>query len=87
MAFCRLRVSLMSLNGVAPVQPKLSTTLLHDLVGSSAVHRLISGHRDGADVQRLFAEAVYYLGHVHISGTQRYLTLTPELLREAGLAL
>jgi integrase/recombinase XerD len=24
-----------------------------------------------------------YLGHVHISGTQRYLTLTPELLREA----
>jgi hypothetical protein len=25
-----------------------------------------------------------YLGHVHIAATQRYLTMTPELLREAS---
>jgi hypothetical protein len=36
-------------------------------------------------VQRLLPHLSTYLGHVHISGTQRYLTLTPELLREAGL--
>jgi hypothetical protein len=46
---------------------------------------LISWYRDGADVQRLLPKLSTYLGHVHISGTQRYLTLTPELLREASL--
>jgi integrase/recombinase XerD len=25
-----------------------------------------------------------YLGHVHIAATQRYLTMTPELLQEAN---
>jgi len=25
-----------------------------------------------------------YLGHLHIAATQRYLTMTPELLREAS---
>ena len=58
---------------------------LHDLRHSFAVHRLISWYRDGADVQRLLPKLSTYLGHVHISGTQRYLTLTPELLREASL--
>ena len=36
-------------------------------------------------MQRLLPKLSTYLGHVHISGTQRYLTLTPELLREASL--
>jgi hypothetical protein len=26
-----------------------------------------------------------YLGHVHIGGTQRYLSMTPELLRHASV--
>jgi hypothetical protein len=25
-----------------------------------------------------------YLGHVHLAATQRYLTMTPELLQEAS---
>jgi hypothetical protein len=25
-----------------------------------------------------------YLGHIHIAGTQRYLALTPDLLRKAS---
>ena len=57
----------------------------HDLRHSFAVHRLTTWYRDGADVLRLLPKLSTYLGHVHISGTQRYLTLTPELLREAGL--
>jgi integrase/recombinase XerD len=35
-------------------------------------------------VQRLLPQLATYLGHVHIAATQRYLTLTPELLHEAS---
>jgi len=57
---------------------------LHDMRHSFAVHRLISWYRQGADVQRLLPQLATYLGHVHIAATQRYLTMTPELLREAS---
>lgn len=57
---------------------------LHDMRHSFAVHRLISWYRREADVQRLLPQLATYLGHVHIGATQRYLTMTPELLREAG---
>jgi integrase/recombinase XerD len=35
-------------------------------------------------VQRLLPQLATYLGHVHIAATQRYLMITPELLREAS---
>jgi integrase/recombinase XerD len=57
---------------------------LHDLRHAAAVHRLISWYRQGADVQRLLPQLATYLGHVHIAATQRYLTMTPELLHEAS---
>jgi integrase/recombinase XerD len=57
---------------------------LHDMRHSFAVHRLISWYRQGSDVQRLLPQLATYLGHVHIAATQRYLTMTPELLREAS---
>jgi integrase/recombinase XerD len=57
---------------------------LHDLRHSFATCRLVSWYREGADVQRLVPQLATYLGHVHIAATQRYLTITPELLREAG---
>lgn len=57
---------------------------LHDLRHAAAVHRLVSWYREGADVQRLLPQLATYLGHVHIAGTQRYLTMTPELLHEAS---
>ena len=57
---------------------------LHDLRHAFAVHRLIAWYRHGDDVQRLLPQLATYLGHVHIAGTQRYLTMTPELLREAS---
>ena len=58
---------------------------LHDLRHSAAVHRLIAWYRSGADVQRLLPKLATYLGHIDVASTQRYLTLTPELLREAGV--
>lgn len=57
---------------------------LHDLRHAFAVHRLVAWYRQGADVQRLLPQLATYLGHVHIAATQRYLTLTPDLLREAS---
>ena len=58
---------------------------LHDLRHSFATHRLTSWYRQGADVQRLLPVLATYLGHVNLAGTQVYLSMTPELLREAAL--
>jgi site-specific recombinase XerD len=58
---------------------------LHDLRHTAAVHRLIHWYRTGADLQRLLPRLATYLGHKDLSGTQHYLTLTPQLLRQASL--
>ena len=57
---------------------------LHDLRHTFAVHRLIAWYREGADVQSCLPLLATYLGHVNVSGTQTYLTMTPELLAEAS---
>jgi hypothetical protein len=36
-------------------------------------------------VQQLLAQLSVYLGHVHLAATQVYLSMTPELLREASI--
>lgn len=79
-AFCRLRVqaNVLRYDG-SRYQPRL-----HDLRHSSATHRLLSWYQNGADVQRLLPQLATYLGHIHISGTQRYLTLTPQILQQAS---
>ncbi len=57
---------------------------MHDLRHAFAVHRLVEWYRQGADVQRLVHHLSVYLGHAHLSDTQVYLTMTPELLQQAG---
>jgi integrase/recombinase XerD len=57
---------------------------VHDLRHTFAVHRLTSWYQQGADVQRLLHHLSVYLGHVHLRHTQVYLSMTPELLREAS---
>jgi integrase/recombinase XerD len=57
---------------------------LHDLRHAAAVHRLVSWYRAGSDVQRLLPQLATYLGHINIASTQRYLTMTQELLTEAS---
>lgn len=56
---------------------------IHDLRHTFAVHRLTSWYRQGADVQRLLPALSTYLGHINLSSTQVYLTMTPELLEQA----
>jgi integrase/recombinase XerD len=47
------------------------------------VRRVTSWYREGADVQKRLPLLATYLGHVKLSATQVYLTMTPELLGEA----
>jgi site-specific recombinase XerD len=57
---------------------------LHDLRHAFAVHRVIAWYREGADVQACLPLLATYLGHINLSGTQTYLTMTRELLGEAS---
>jgi integrase len=57
---------------------------LHDHRHTFAVHRLTEWYRQGADVQRLVYHLSVYLGHARLAETQVYLTMTPELMRQAG---
>lgn len=75
----RARVGLERRDG-AYFQPRL-----HDLRHAFAVHRLVDWYRQGADVQRLLPQLSTYLGHIGLAETQVYLTMTPDLLREASL--
>lgn len=70
--------------GIRRTKEALEQPRLHDLRHTFAVHRLTSWYRQGANVQRLLYHLSVYLGHVHIRCTQVYLTMTPELLHEAG---
>lgn len=72
-------IARVSREGGARRQPRL-----HDLRHCAAVHRLIAWYRRGADLQYLLPRLATYLGHKDLSGTQHYLTLTPQLLREAS---
>ncbi len=57
---------------------------LHDLRHAFAVHRLVAWYKEGADVQACLPLLATYLGHVNLSGTQTYLTMTQELLTQAS---
>ena len=58
---------------------------LHDIRHTFAIRRLVAWYREGEDVQRLLPFLSTYMGHVDVTATQRYLTMTPELLHEASL--
>jgi site-specific recombinase XerD len=58
---------------------------LHDMRHAFAVHRVVAWYREGADVQACLPLLATYLGHIDLSGTQTYLTMTRELLAEASL--
>ena len=78
-AFVRLRKHVGIERSDAKQQPRL-----HDLRHTFAVHRLLSWYRSGADLQRLLPLLSTYLGHICLESTKHYLTMTPELLTQAG---
>ena len=79
-AFRRLRaIANIRRSGGARNQPRM-----HDLRHSAAVHRVTAWYRSNADLNDLLPKLATYLGHASLSGTQRYLTMTHELLAEAS---
>ncbi len=78
--FARLRTHV----GLQDPQGGSNTPRLHDLRHTFAVNRLVAWYREGADVQAYLPLLSTYLGHSSISGTQTYLSMTPELLTEAS---
>ncbi len=61
-----------------------SAPCLHDIRHTAAVHRVVHWYQAGENVQRLLLPLATFLGHVDIASTQRYLTMTPELLQHAA---
>jgi integrase/recombinase XerD len=57
----------------------------HDFRHTFAVVRLVTWYREGRNVQRLLPHLTTYLGHGEVNATQRYLTMTTELLEQASL--
>lgn len=55
---------------------------VHDLRHAFAVHTLLRWYQEGADLNARLPLLATYLGHQHLSGTQRYLHLTAELFPE-----
>jgi integrase len=55
---------------------------IHDLRHTFAVHTLLRWYRDGEDLDAKLPLLATYLGHQHLSGTQRYLHLSAELFPE-----
>ncbi|MBU1170012.1 MAG: tyrosine-type recombinase/integrase [Proteobacteria bacterium] len=79
-SFRRLR----SAAGVYRDGPPRHQPRIHDFRHTAAVHRLIAWYQNGSDIQDLLPKLATYLGHVDLSSTQHYLTLTQELLRQAS---
>ncbi len=70
--------------GIGKSKPGCRAPCLHSLRHSFATHRLTSWYREAADVQRLLPALSTYLGHGNVAATQVYISMTPELLDEAG---
>ena len=78
-SFMRIRKKAGIRRSDAKQQPRL-----HDLRHTFAVHRLMSWYRANADVQQLLPVLSVYMGHTHLAATSVYLTMTNDLLQEAG---
>src|SRR5438309_6073638 len=55
---------------------------IHDYRHLFALHMLRRWYRDGEDLDAKLPLLATYLGHQHLSGTQRYLRLTAEIFPE-----
>ena len=70
--------------GIDSGKPGCRKACLHSLRHGFATDRIASWHREEADVQRLLPALSTCLGHGSVAATQVYISMTPELLDEAG---
>jgi len=57
---------------------------VHDLRHAFVVNRMLAWYREGVNPQPLLPYLATYLGHKNINSTLVYLTITQELLQQAG---
>jgi len=57
---------------------------VHDLRHAFVAHRMLGWYREGVEVQSRLPHLATYLGHKDIVSTLVYLSMTPELLQQAG---
>lgn len=57
---------------------------IHDIRHTAIVHRVVAWYQAGLDVGRWLLPLSTYVGHGEIKSTQRYLSMTPELLSAAS---
>ena len=67
------------------IPPGVSPPRLHDLRHSFAVGTLLGWYRSGIDPTQRLLYLSTFMGHVALSSTAVYLTITEELLREANV--
>ena len=81
--FSHLFCEILRKTGIKPPGGRIGPRL-HDMRHTMAVHRLEEWYRQGDDVQSKLPLLSTYLGHLNIGSTQRYLTMTTELLSQAS---
>jgi len=79
----KLLVKVLRRAGLKPVRGYAGPRV-HDMRHAFAVHRLLAWYRQGVDPEPRLPYLVTYLGHKSIHSTLIYLTITQELLQEAG---
>jgi integrase len=57
---------------------------IHDLRHAFVVNRMLAWYRNGVNPQPLLPYLATYLGHKDVNSTLIYLTITQELLQQAG---
>ena len=78
-------VGLLRVAGIDSSGSQRQSPRLHSLRHTFATNRLTAWYRQGADVQRLLPVLSTYPGHKDLTGTQVYLSMTPQLLQQASL--
>jgi len=69
--------------GLKPAQTRTGPRV-HDLRHAFVVNRMLAWYREGVNPQPLLPYLATYLGHKDINSTLVYLTITQELLQQAG---
>jgi len=70
-------------SGIKPKQGRIGPHI-HDLRHAFAVHRMLQWYREGINPEPYLPYLATYMGHRNIHSTLVYLTVTPELLQQAG---
>lgn len=79
----KLLVRVLRRAGLKPAQGRVGPRI-HDLRHAFVVNRMLAWYREGIDPQSRLPYLATYLGHKDVNSTLVYLTITQDLLQQAG---